>query len=123
KLVPFWQLKLYLMDALGKKDFYKDLYEYMRNHDNTGVTNDGYYQLDFVRASCKIANLDLTDFFEDWGFLTPIDRDISDYATKRFTITQEEIDALKSEIATKNYPKPKHNDIYKITDDNVSDYK
>uniref|UniRef100_UPI0032173E56 M60 family metallopeptidase n=1 Tax=uncultured Draconibacterium sp. TaxID=1573823 RepID=UPI0032173E56 len=123
KLVPFWQLKLYLMDALGKTDFYKDLYEYMRNQDYSLVTNDGFYQLDFVRAVCKISNLDLTDFFTDWGFLTPINMTIKDYSTKNFTITQKEIDDLKEEIAAQNYPKPKHNQIYKITDNNVSDYK
>lgn len=123
KLIPFWQLKLYLMDALGKTDFYKDLYEYMRNQDYSQVTNDGFYQLDFVRACCKIADLDLTDFFEAWGFLTPIDMTIDDYSTKQFTITQEEIDELKTEIAAQNYPQPEHDNIYYITDNNVSDYK
>ncbi|MFV0290558.1 MAG: M60 family metallopeptidase [Mangrovibacterium sp.] len=123
KLVPFWQLKLYLIDALGKKDFYKDLHEYVRNKDYSDVVNEGFYQLDFVRATCQIANLDLTTFFEQWGFLTPIDMEISDYSTKQFTITQEEIDALKAEIAAKEYQKPNHSDIYKITDDNVASYK
>ena len=123
KLVPFWQLKLYLIDALGKQDFYKDLYEYMRNQNVSAVTNDGYYQLDFVRAACRIANLDLTDFFETWGFLTPIDKTIEDYSTKRFTITKEEIDALKAEIAAENYPMPEHNDIHLITDNNISNFK
>ncbi len=123
KLIPFWQLKLYLMDALGKKDFYKDLYEYMRNQDNSQATNDGFYQLDFVRATCRIANLDLTAFFEAWGFLTPIDMTVNDYATKQFTITQQQIDELKAEIAAKNYPQPAHNNIYSITDNNVSNYK
>lgn len=123
KLIPFWQLKLYLMDALGKQDFYKDLYEYMRNKDNSQATNDGFYQLDFVRATCRIANLDLTAFFEAWGFLTPVDITVNDYATKQFTITQQQIDNLKAEIAAKNYPQPAHNNIYSITDNNVSNYK
>lgn len=123
QLVPFWQLKLYLMDALGKSDFYKDLYEYMRNQDTSLATGQGYYQLDFVRACCRIANLDLTEFFEQWGFLTAIDSTISDYTTGTFIITQAEIDALKAEIAAANYPKPKHSNIYLITDDTVSSYK
>lgn len=123
KLIPFWQLKLYLVDALGKDDFYKDLYEYMRNRNYSGVTNDGFYQLDFVRACCKIANLDLTDFFEAWGFLTPIDQAIEDYSTKQFTITQEQIDNLKAETASQNYPQPRHANIYNITDNNVSDFQ
>lgn len=123
KLVPFWQLKLYLIDAQGKTDFYKDLYEYMRTQDYSQVTNDGFYQLDFVRASCQIANLDLTDFFESWGFLTPIDKTIDDYSSKHFIVTQEEIDALKAEIAAQNYPKPAHDNIYLITDNNVTDFQ
>ncbi|MHA7108510.1 M60 family metallopeptidase [Sunxiuqinia elliptica] len=123
KLVPFWQLKLYLMDALGKDDFYKDLYEYMRNQDYSQATNDGFYQLDFVRAACRIANLDLTPFFEAWGFLEPVDITVNDYATKQFTITQNEIDDLKAEIAAKNYPKPEHSNIFEITDNNVSNYR
>lgn len=111
------------MDVLGKSDFYKDLYEYMRNQDNSQATNDGFYQLDFVRATCRIANLDLTAFFEAWGFLTPVDITVNDYATKQFTITQQQIDELKAEIAAKNYPQPAHNNIYSITDNNVSNYK
>lgn len=122
QLVPFWQLKLYLVDALGKTDFYKDLYEYMRNHDNSGVTNDGYYQLDFVRATCKIANLDLIEFFECWGFLYPIDTAISDYSTKPFVITKQQIDELKAEIAAKNYPKAPGN-LFTITDKNFMNFK
>ncbi|TDN97126.1 M60 family metallopeptidase [Sunxiuqinia elliptica] len=123
KLVPFWQLKLYLLDALGKDDFYKDLYEYMRNQDYSQATNDGFYQLDFVRAACRIANLDLTQFFKAWGFLEPVDITVKDYATKQFTITQNEIDDLKAEIAAKNYPKPEHSNIFEITDNNVSNYR
>lgn len=123
KLIPFWQLKLYLMDALGKDDFYKDLYEYMRNQDYSQATNDGFYQLDFVRAACRIANLDLTPFFKAWGFLEPVDITVNDYATKQFTITQNKIDDLKAEIAAKNYPKPEHSNIFEITDNNVSNYR
>ncbi|MFV0505282.1 MAG: M60 family metallopeptidase [Bacteroidales bacterium] len=122
KLVPFWQLKLYLMDVLGKKEFYKEMYEHTRNHDDSG-TDQGEHQLNFVKTACQIANLDLTEFFEQWGFLYPIDREVDDYSKKWFKITQEQIDAVKAEIAAKNYPKPKHHDIYKITDGNVSTYK
>ena len=30
KLVPFWQLELYMEYVLGKTDFYKDVYEYIQ---------------------------------------------------------------------------------------------
>lgn len=125
KLVPFWQLKLYIMDVLGKKNFYKYICEQLRKQPDldTNETTEGCYQLNFVKLACESAQLDLTDFFEVWGFLTPIDRSIDDYGTTRFTITQQQIDLVKKEIALKNYPKPKHSNIYAIQDDNVSDYK
>jgi hypothetical protein len=125
KLVPFWQLKLYMMDVLGKKDFYKNIYEAIRNQPevDTSKLTDGYYQLNFVKLACQSANLDLTSFFEAWGFLTPADITIDDYSTQKFTITQEQIDRVKAEIAAKKYPKPKHNNIFDIRDDNVDSFK
>lgn len=125
KLVPFWQLKLYIMDVLGKKDFYTYIYEQLRRQpeSDTIETTDGCYQLDFVRLACESAQLDLTNFFEAWGFLTPIDRLVTDYGTARFTITQQQIAQVKEDIALKNYPKPAHDDICRIKDDNVSDYR
>jgi hypothetical protein len=123
KLIPFWQLKLYLMDALGKTDFYKDLFEHYRTSANldTSTLTAGVYQLEFVRQVCRVANLDLTDFFTTWGFLRPVDIVINDYGDSRFTITQQQIDTLKAEIAA--YPKPAHTDIHRITDATVGDYK
>lgn len=123
KLIPFWQLKLYLMDGLGKTEFYKDLYEHYRVTPTLPAPNtDGVYQLDFVRNVCKISNLDLLDFFETWGFLRPVNVDVNDYGIKRFTITQEQIDQLIADVKAQKYPKPKHADIHKITDINVADY-
>jgi hypothetical protein len=116
--VPFWQLNLYLCDVLGT-DFYKDLFHYFMTSPDPGSSaeTDGRFQLDFVRQACRIANLDLTDFFDKWGFLTPIDKKIY---SDQFTITQAQINALKAEIAAKNYPKPKK-DFTGITDDNVNE--
>jgi len=117
QLVPFWQLKLYLHDVLGKTDFYPDLfYDYITNpNPGTSSETDGRFQLHFVRTACKIANLNLIYFFEQWGFLTPVD-------TGSFRITQAQIDALKTEIAGKNYPLPAR-DFTRITDQNVNSYR
>lgn len=125
KLVPFWQLKLYMHDVLGRKDFYKDLYEYFRTHPDpsTNGATDGILQLNFVSTVCDVAKLDLTDFFESWGFLTPLDIKMSDYGDSQFTITEAQVNKLKAEIAVKKYPKPKHDKIYLITDNNISSYK
>lgn len=126
KLIPFWQLKLYLMDALGKKDFYKDLYELYRTNTftvNGTSTEDGFYQLKFVENVCQVAKLDLTDFFQSWGFLTPVDtKGIMDKNTT-FRVTQADIDAVKKRISEEGYKKPAHDNIYEITDNNVANYK
>lgn len=124
KLIPFWQLKLYLIDVLGKEDFYKDLYEFVRITPDvtTNNSNHGLSQLQFIKEACDIAQLDLTEFFEDWGFLKPIDKTIDDYGKYPFKITQDEVDEAKAYIAGKGYSKPIHKFQY-ITDDNVDLYK
>jgi hypothetical protein len=123
QLVPFWQLKLYLHDVLGKTDFYPDLHiHYMKTPTITTPATDGRFQLDFVRQACRVAELDLTEFFEAWGFLTPINRTVNDYGSSAFIITQAQINALKDEIAAKGYPKPPK-DFTRITDSNKDTYK
>lgn len=123
KLVPFWQLKLYIMDVCGDEDFYRDLYEYYRVTPdlNTTTTTQGILQLDFVRQVCHQSQIDFTNFFEDWGFLTPVDKTFNDYGTKKFTITQKQINDLKAEIAAKGYPKAPDN-LFEITDGNYESY-
>lgn len=125
QLVPFWQLKLYLVDVLGQEDFYKDLYEYFRNNPSPSDKgeNAGMDQLDFVRQACRIANLDLTDFFDKWGFLKAVNTTLDDYGSKSFVILQRDIDALKEEIKQANYPKPRHDNIHLITNNTMDDYR
>ncbi|MDR0331945.1 MAG: M60 family metallopeptidase [Dysgonamonadaceae bacterium] len=116
KLVPFWQLHLYLTDALGQADFYRDLHEHYRitpTLSNAGVT-DGVYQLDFVRQVCRVSGFNLENFFRSWGFLTPIDE-------PNMVITQAQINALLSEI--RQYPQPPHQDIHLITETNLDSYR
>ncbi|NDV46733.1 hypothetical protein D0T49_06695 [Paludibacter sp. 221] len=121
KLVPFWQLKLYVHDVLGNDDFYKDIHEKVR------VTPDpkteGECQLQFVKFACEASNLDLTDFFKKWGFLTPVNTVIDDYSRRQFEVTQAQIDALLKEIKAMKLPKPKHANIHEINDNNVKEYK
>lgn len=122
QLVPFWQLKLYLVDVLGKEDFYRDLFHhYMTTPDPTTPATDAKYQLNFVRVACDIAQLNLLDFFEKWGFLTPVNKTVNDYGSSAFIVTQEQIDALKAEIEAKNYPAPPK-DFSRITDSNKGTY-
>lgn len=124
KLVPFWQLKRYFVDALGMKDFYHDLYEYFRTHESPSDQgeNQGANQLDFVRQVCAVSGYNLLDFFKAWGFLTPVDTEVNDNGTnKQFTITQAQVDELVKEIEDKHYKTP-HAELWKITDENYKDF-
>ena len=130
RLVPFWQLKLYMLDVLGKADFYKDLYEKIRVNANPaakyGCTGDAMCMLEFVRLTCEVSGYDMTGFFTDWKFLYPADFNIDDYSTNRFTVTQQGIDAIKAEIAAMGLPQPPvpaGKNLYEINDSNWESYK
>ncbi|MDR1023939.1 MAG: M60 family metallopeptidase [Prevotellaceae bacterium] len=116
KLVPFWQLKLYMHDVRGKDDFYADVHEAVRiNPDPTGrlgSNNNGQCQLEFVRIACDVAQVDFTDFFAKWGFLTPVN-----LGHNSIVITQSAIDEVKKYIRDKKYP-PAPDNLYLIDDEN-----
>jgi hypothetical protein len=120
KLIPFWQLQLYFGIAQKQTDFYKDIHEQIRINPNPPT--DGECQIAFVKIACDVAKTDLTEFFEAWGFLKPIDIIFDDYGNKRFYISQAQVDAAKEYIAQKGYPKPTHT-IQNITDATVSNYE
>lgn len=120
KLVPFWQLKLYMHDVLGKEDFYKDVYEKVRINPNPPTAGD--CQIEFVKIVCDVAKLDLTEFFEAWGFLKPVDIEMDDYGKGQFLVTQDMVTACKAYITGKNYPKPNHK-VQDITDENIGNFK
>ncbi len=120
RLVPFWQLKLYMHNVLGDHDFYKDLHEELRLR-ATPATH-GESQMGFVKIACDVSKLDLAEFFEAWGFFKVVSLSINDYGEATFAVTQSMIDEAKAYIAAKGYPKPAH-DFTKITDDNVANYK
>lgn len=103
RLVPFWQLYLYLVKAKGQTDFYKDLFESIRITPNPNTF--GACQLEFVKKACDAARIDLTSFFEKYGFFTPIRMEVNDYGKKMFEVTEQQIAQTRKEIAAKNYPK------------------
>lgn len=113
KLVPFWQLELYMGKVLEKTPlkqsdkggFYPDVYEYAREKDYKGMTN-GEIQLDFVYNCCKAARMNLLNFFEKWGFLTPVDKLIEDYDKQTLAVTQAMADAMRAKVNALGYPRP-----------------
>ena len=115
RLVPFWQLELYFSQN-GHKDFYADLHEELRKNANTGGDNWGdrgktkvaEYQLNFVETVCKVAKVDLTDFFDKWGFFYVGKFEMNDYGKFTYLMTQEMVDATKKKIKDMNLPQPKN---------------
>lgn len=128
KLVPFWQLELYMGKVKGetplqkedKGGFYPDVYEYIRT--NPDKPNAGEQQLEFVYIASKCAKLNLLDFFEKWGFLREIDRDIEDYWTERLTVTKSQIEDIKRRVNALGYEKPVEPIEY-ISDNNYRIFK
>jgi hypothetical protein len=131
RLVPFWQLKIYMHNVLGNEDFYKDVYEKVRVNPNptagNGCTMDANCMLEFVYLTCQVSGLDMTDFFTDWKFLTPASFIVDDYSTNTVTISQQGIDALKAKIQAipgiSKPPVPEGKNLYDINDSNWESYK
>lgn len=109
RLVPFWQLHLYFSKQ-GYPDFYPDLMIAMRKQEPLGNgqrSKDYLNMLEFCRLACEVSQTDLTEFFERWGFFFVGDIEVNDYAMYRYTVLQEEVDAVKKAIAAMNLSKPK----------------
>ena len=128
KLVPFWQLELYFGKVKGmtplqqadKGGFYPDVYEYVRTQPD--LETPGEQQLEFVYNASLAAKANLIDFFEKWGFLTPVDKELDDYGQGQITITQSQIDDMKRRVESLEYPRPDVALEY-ITDNNYEIFK
>lgn len=120
RLVPFWQLYLYLVKVEGKTDFYKDLYEAIRTSPDPATSGD--CQLEFVKKACAAAKMDLTPFFEKFGFLKPIKIEVNDYGKEIFEVTAEGVKQTLKEIKSHKYPKLKVPFWY-ISDNTVQYFK
>lgn len=134
KLVPFWQLQLYFGKVKGnspdqmmdKDGFYPRLYEYCRNNaapQREGKKGEekvfnGANQLEFVYIASKVANYNLLDFFDKWGFLRPINREIEDYDKEWLTITESQIQDLRRRVEALNLPRLGNIPLEYITDRN-----
>jgi hypothetical protein len=106
RLVPFWQLHLYFARN-GRPDFYADVMEEMRRRPDAGKGNDAIRnQFEFVKICCDVGQLDLSDFFEQWGFFWVGELSVGDYGKYHYKITQQMVDETKAYIAKQRYKKP-----------------
>ena len=81
--------------------------EEMRNRPDAGRGNDSIRnQFQFIRICCDVGQVDLTDFFEKWGFFRVGEIKLKDYRNYHFVVTAGMVAETKAYIAKKNYPKP-----------------
>lgn len=116
KLIPLWQLYIYSAEVEGK-DWFKDYYQHLLTDEYAGT--NGAAQMQVVRIFCEISGLNLLEFFEHSGFLTPTNDVTDKNETTKFTVTQLMIDNLKKEIEAMNLPKPEV-EIWRLTDQTES---
>lgn len=122
QLVPFWQLRLYVMDVCGRSDFYKDVYEASRRINEQGNLTSGQLQLEFVYNSCVASGIDLRPFFDKWGWLMPAHRSYDDYYGKdTIVVTPTDVENLNIRVDALHLPVPAHTAEY-ITDNTLDLY-
>ena len=111
-VAPLWQLLLYNTFARGRDDFYPQIYENVRNTDESALSQ-GELRVLFCKRACDAAGLDLSDFFVKTGILAPIDRMVNDYEEAHMTITRDM--CTEAVQYASRYPKPDSSVIYYIT--------
>lgn len=102
-----WQLYSYFHILGNNPQFYPALFNLSRELNRRPVNNEpGWSQLNFVRNACDAAELNLLDFFEFWGFLTPVDMEVNQYGIGQLIVTQTMIDETVNYVQNKDYSKP-----------------
>lgn len=105
KMRMYWQLWNYFHRCGYKPDFWQNLFKELRAN-RVPSTEPGKAQLHFAKMASKVANANLSDFFDTWGFFVPIDKKIEQYGTWDYVVTPAMIAEAKQTMAT--YPSPKH---------------
>ncbi len=102
----WWQLWNYYHRLGNNKEFWPEVYELMRERASTfDANNPGHKQIEFAKACCDVAGEDLSEFFELWGFLTPVSTTMSDYGDYNYRVTQSMVDDARKYMS--KYPKQK----------------
>lgn len=89
-----WQLWNYFHRLGNMPDFFPKLFKELRA--NVLSSNPGYAQLDYAKAVCKVANMDMTEFFEIWGFFREINiPEYAQYGKRPYIVNQTMINQAK----------------------------
>lgn len=104
QLVPFWQLNLYFSKVKNEPKFFTRVYEIFRQMPARSTYEDGKCQVDFTKNVSEVANADLTQFFERWGFYVPVDKEVNDYQRRQLTVTEAYANQIKGQIKSSGLP-------------------
>ena len=108
-----WQLWNYFHRCGFQPDFFPTLFGMLREDPLPSefasyfgmAESPGASQLKYAEKVCDAAKMDMTDFFEVWGFYRTIDIKYSQYGEAQYRVTDEMIAESKARIAAKGYPK------------------
>lgn len=117
---PFWQLMLYMRVVLGNEDFYPHIYSEVRKADDSKLTH-GEMRVRFFKLACDAAQLNLSRFFTEIGFLAYMNRWVKDYGSVHMTITKEM--CMEAMAHAARYPEPETDVIYYINGNNAHIFK
>ncbi len=106
------QLEMYFSKVLGDKDFYSRLASLLRSdrmkEPTRGVISGSTDYLKFACKACDAAQMDLSDFFEAYGFFVPIHlTGINVDRVQEFVTTTDDINKAKAYM--RQYPKANPN--------------
>lgn len=115
----YWQLWLYYVELKHKPDFFKDLFAKFRETP-INFSNAKTDYLRFAQYCSEVAQEDLTEFFDFYGFFNKVGNNVTykyndDFYDKAYggatiNISQEDIDACKTAMA--KFPKKNTNLIF-----------
>lgn len=120
-----WQLWNYFHRLGNMPDFFPKLFKELRAHPLT-VSSPGMAQLEYARAICKVADMDMTEFFDRWGFFrTVMLPNYTQYGTYPYLVLQSTIDNAKAEMAkyTRKAPPIHYLEDRKNGDVGIDDYQ
>lgn len=94
-----WQLWNYFHRLNIMPNFFPELFKELRANPLT-VNSPGTAQMQYAKAVCKVANMDMTEFFDAWGFfrIANIPK-YEQYGTYNYQVTQAMIDQTKAYMA------------------------
>ncbi len=105
KVVPFYQLALFGIDAGKAPDMYAEAFESFRtDYIADAMLSNGQRQVKAMKRFCDGAKLNLLPFFEKAGLFKPVNAYIEDYSAGWLKINQAMLDELKAHVEAQGYP-------------------